>query len=392
MADPASPPPPSRSKNDPALVEATTPSEERSVRKQLSRGGLPFAPVVTFASTTAKNAANLVPLTDQALRQALGSTRELQPEDPVLKVLNEKYLNRVRTSKFAPRLKHLRRDAIDYARNQKETGIWDAEIHGEVLQEIIRTSQIREKEYARKSARMLEPPELTKMLREDPHQHTCEVRLCSKMIVGWACVFLFCHVPWIIAMFLVALNYQPPDVHEPFDDMDSTSPPLDPDIQASCLDARRYLFGFFVIYATNIVIGLMVAIARYVDESKNLCVRITPWVTSIISITILGYSIYGIIVVWDFNLWSELQSPACQSIRALAVAVLSFFFLLPIVCFGILQLFGARKDDQGEGADPNTPAAVLGGALGQQSTSASSPTEPGMVTAKTADVAELSKV
>jgi hypothetical protein len=158
--------------------------------------------------------------------------------------------------------------------------------------------------------------------------------------LGWTCIFAFCHVPWIIAIFLVGVSYRNQVSHLA---SNSTTNSTNSDaVEDACNAVGSYMLGFFIIYCVNIVLGLIAAIARNVDESNNICARQCSIVIGFTSVVLVCYNIYGVIVVWSETLWGNNVGSACVSLRILCVAVLSFFLLLPVLCFGLLRLRGGR--------------------------------------------------
>ena len=254
----------------------------------------------------------------------------------VIKTLRS-FMRRIQKSESPAKLRQIRLAALEYVKQLRDQHRWDAEEDGIMLQEIIRISQKKERDLARSaSGKILEAPELTKMLRDDPFQHTCDVRDCCKMSIGWLCVFCFCHIPWIISLVLVGVNYR-------VDEINGMGGFPSGRAQNACLNLSRYMLGFFVIYCVNVIVGLIFAVAKSIDQGKNKCVRASPVVMAFISTCLVLYNIYGIIVVWTDTLWSSSLPSDCVQLRDLTVALVAFFFLLPICCFASFQLLGSRE-------------------------------------------------
>ena len=236
-------------------------------------------------------------------------------------------------------LKAVRERTLLLAKELKSRGRWNVRENGPRLQKVLQAIQMKLKELrSRDSALILEAPELTKMLRNDPTLHTCDVKMCCRISIGWACVFIFCHVPWLLAVFLVGVNYRnnpPIEILE----ANHTNPN---DLVDACNAVASYMLGFFIIYSIIIGIGLIAGIAQTVDESNNICTRYCPNTIAFTSLVLVCYNFYGVIAVWNETLWSNDASQQCVSLRILCVAVLAFFFLLPVICFTIIRIRGGR--------------------------------------------------
>ena len=95
------------------------------------------------------------------------------------------------------------------------------------------------------------------------------------------------------------------------------------------------MYGFFIVFCINVVLGLMAAIANTIDEAKNCYSRLAPYTTIVVTVGILAYNLYGVFTIWNYVLWNAPIRGACVDIRGMALAIITFFFLLPLLCFGI---------------------------------------------------------
>lgn len=268
----------------------------------------------------------------------------LNTEDHEKSLRFDAFAKVARKAKSLIDLENIKKDAIAYSRQKKKDGVWDLENDGQRLRDILGEIKKRESDLNTFTVE-LEAPEITKILRDDIYQHTCDMKMCFRVAIGWTCVFLFCHIPWIVGVFFIYKDYRINGFQVEVNTTVNASSIAQ--AKSACEQTASYVFGFFIIYVVNVIVGLIVASARTVDESKNACTKITPYITIFISFAIIGYNFYGIIVVWNYSFWNVPIVGACVDIRGLAVALISFFFLLPILCFGFSTII-QRKEIKNE--------------------------------------------
>jgi hypothetical protein len=278
---------------------------------------------------------------------------QIEPEEIFIRTQLKRYFRKIQKANTKHKLRQLKLEAISFAQLKKAESHWDQQTDGILLQELLRAAYLKENQLNTSNApdEALEAPELSKMLRNDRYQHTCDVKGCLRTSLGWLCVFFFCQVPWIIVVFIIGVGYRQSIIAAPIDPNNDSGPDTNTTglTSASCYGVSTYLFGFFIIYCVNIIFGLVYAISRTIDDSRNACTKTSPYVMSFIGVSIIGYNVYGIVVVWNYDLWYTPVTTECANIRGLAIAVIAFFFLLPISCFTLYQLFGNREKRDREG-------------------------------------------
>ena len=211
----------------------------------------------------------------------------------------------------------------------------------------------------------LQPIDFPAILARDRFQHYTDVRVCVRSVLGWACVFVACNVPWIAALVVINGGYvlHPTQLGPP---PNSSSTYTAESLQSACDFVFNFTFGFLVILVFSTAFSLAVAVARSVDQGKNwFSLRVAPVVAIVISLTVLANSMFGVVTVWNNELWLGFPSAQCAELRSLAVAAISVFLLVPIACIVLswLQRRPARAP-HGFRGDAASPASANRAAFG----------------------------
>lgn len=249
----------------------------------------------------------------------------------------EQFAKRLEVSTTLRETAQLRNDVLEWARQCKRGGEWDVQRYGPRLHVLLEGIRETDDQLQAENMEVIEAPEMTKLLSEDLHQHQCDLYVFFRVLMGWTFVFALCQVPWIVVIFV----FRSQNVTD--DEADN----MPPNLRGPCQQVSTYLVGFYVIFLFNIFFSLVVASAQAVDNNRNLVVQLSPRIMGFLGFCLIAYNIYGVIVIWDAPLWNDTSqlSEKCVQARDLSVAVLSFFFLLPLLCMlvGMLEQKSSKK-------------------------------------------------
>ncbi|KAH9260085.1 hypothetical protein BASA81_001857 [Batrachochytrium salamandrivorans] len=249
----------------------------------------------------------------------------------------EQFTKRLEVSTTLRELAQLRNDVLEWARKCKRNGEWDLLLFGPRLHLLLESIREMDDQLQAENMEVIEAPEMTKLLSEDMHQHQCDLYVFFRVLLGWTFVFVLCQVPWLVVIFVFRMENV----------MDDEVMNMPPNLHSPCQQVSTYLVGFYVIFLCNIFFSLVVASAQAVDNNRNLVIQYSPRIMGFLGFCLIAYNIYGVIVIWNAPLWSDTSqlSPKCFQARNLSVAVLSFFFLLPLLCMlvGTLEQKSSKK-------------------------------------------------
>lgn len=244
-----------------------------------------------------------------------------------------KFTEKLRITTTLRSLSHLKLEILEWGKKKRNLNPEEwKDKYALKLQELLSKVFNLENQLNLENSEIFEAPEITKILSDDPYQHICELNLFFSVIRAWCCVFVFCHLPWLLVLIFLP-----------------SSPPPSEDVPSSlvnhCSMLNVFLFGFYIIFFILLGFSLLIASAQAVDNGDNIFMRSSPTLMKFLSFVILLYCVFGIIVVWQYDLWnSTLLSDECIAGRNLTVAVVSFYFLLPLLCLICTKLVKKNQD------------------------------------------------
>jgi len=210
-------------------------------------------------------------------------------------------------------------------RTVREQGKW-TDAHREQLHKLLTSMQA-------KDAEALDNLEAFNMnLQNDEFQHEMDVHMALRMCFGLSCLFVACQMPWIVSVVVILEQWLAVRPAVALEDQYDAALPM-------CDSIAGYLIGFFVIFAVNVTLGVIFTLARSVDGANNALVSATPFVTAVMSISIISFNMYGIVVVWRAPLWARTNVPAeCYSMLVVSTACICMFLAVPCLYYSVVAL------------------------------------------------------
>jgi hypothetical protein len=73
----------------------------------------------------------------------------------------------------------------------------------------------------------------------------------------------------------------------------------------------------------------------------NACVSATPFLTTLMSLALISFNLYGVVLIWNQRLWGPSVPPECQAEVYLSTAIVCMFLALPCLFYSLRRLLSS---------------------------------------------------
>mmetsp|Transcript_21103 Transcript_21103/g.37838 ORF Transcript_21103/g.37838 Transcript_21103/m.37838 type:complete len:227 (-) Transcript_21103:226-906(-) len=147
-------------------------------------------------------------------------------------------------------------------------------------------------------------------------RHEINLRECTRIAAGWACLFVVCYAPWFVVL---VISYRG---------------------RSFCTKGEAsYIYIFMFFLGVNFVLNCGAACIAVFDRGV-LCTdraRTKRWINRVIGLytaTFIAFNVYGLTLLWV----PSGRESNC-SLQPETLAIIVAFLVLPCICFGLQAIF-----------------------------------------------------